>query len=82
MVVEINRIKGETLCSYNRTAMETILMVVHLRIRSCPVNMVRLAPYNATTVMNGDTFKIISHKFLLIMSVAEAEDVVEVHALA
>ena len=32
--------------------------------------------------MNGDTFKIIDLKFLLIVSVAEAAEVVEVHALA
>ena len=31
--------------------------------------------------MNGDTFKIIPLKFLLIVSVAEAADAVEVHAL-
>ena len=43
--------------------------------------MVKLALYNATTVMNGDTLQIIALKFLLIMSVAEASDVVEVHAL-
>ena len=32
--------------------------------------------------MNGDTFQIITLKFLLSVSVAEATDVVEVHALA
>ena len=53
MVVEINRIKGETLCSYNRTLIEEILMVIHLRISSCPGDMVLLALYNATTIMNG-----------------------------
>ena len=56
-------------------------MVVHLRISSVPVNMFQIAPYNATTVMNGDTFQIIALRFLLIVSVAEAVDVVEVHAL-
>ena len=44
--------------------------------------MVQLAAYNTTTVMNGDTFHIISLKFLLIVYVEEAADVVEVHALA
>ena len=34
------------------------------------------------TVTNGDIFKVIDIKFLLIASVAEAEDVVEVHTLA
>ena len=32
--------------------------------------------------MNGDIFKIISLKFLLIVSVAETIEVVEVHTLA
>ena len=31
--------------------------------------------------MNGDTFQIIALKFLLIVSVAEAADMVKVHAL-
>ena len=57
-------------------------MVIHLRIILCPGNMVQLALYNSTTVMNGDTFQIISLKLLLILSVSEAADVVEVHALA
>ena len=79
MVVKTNRIKDKKLYFYNRKA---IIMVVHLRISSLPGNMVQLAPYNATNVMNGDTFQIIYIKFLLIVSVAEAVDVVEVHALA
>ena len=41
MVMEINRIKEETLCSYNRKA---IRMVFHLRISSWPGKMVQLAP--------------------------------------
>ena len=82
MVVEINRIKGKTLCYYNRKLMEAIKMVIHLRIILCPGNMVQLALYNSTTVMNGDTFQIISLKLLLILSVSEAADVVELHALA
>ena len=56
-------------------------MVVHLRISSCPGKMVQISPYNATTVMNGDTLQIIELKLLLIVSVAEAVDVVEVHKL-
>ena len=57
-------------------------MVFHLRISACPVKIVQLAPYNNTTVMSGDTFKIIALKFLLIVSIAEAAYVVEVHILA
>ena len=57
-------------------------MVFHLRISSCPVKIVQLAPYNTTTIMSGDTFKIIALKFLLIVSIAEAAYVVEVHILA
>ena len=34
------------------------------------------------TVTNGDIFKVIDIKFLLIASVTEAEDVVEVHTVA
>ena len=56
-------------------------MVVHLRISSCLVNMVQLAPYNDTTVMNGETFQIVSLGFLLIVSVVETADMVEVHTL-
>ena len=44
--------------------------------------MVQLALYNADNVMNGYIFQLIAPKFLLIMSVSETEDVVEVHALA
>ena len=43
MVAEINIIKGKTLCSYNRTVMETIRIISHLGISSFPVNMVQLA---------------------------------------
>ena len=76
------QIKVETLHSYNKTVTEAIIMVPHLRISLCPVKMVQLALYNATTSMNGDTFQIISLKFLLIVSMVEAADVVEVHELA
>ena len=79
MVVEINIIKGKTLCSYNR---KEIRMVVQLRISLCQGKMVQIAPYNATNVINGDTFQMISLKLLLIVSVEEAADVVEVNALA
>ena len=79
MVVEIKIIKGKTLCYYNRKATR---MVFRLRISSFPGKMVQLAPYNDNTFMNGDTFQIIYLRLLLIMSVAEAADVVEVHALA
>ena len=44
--------------------------------------MVQIAPYNATNVINGDTFQMIPLKLLLIVSVEEAADVVEVNALA
>ena len=44
--------------------------------------MVQLPPYNVTTVMNWDKFKIIPLRLLLILSVTDAVDVVEVHALA
>ena len=81
MVMEINRIKGAILCSYNRKIMEVIRVVVYMRIILCLGNMVQLDIYNATTVINGDTFQILSLKLLLIVSVAEAADVVEVHAL-
>ena len=53
-----------------------------MSISSCPGKMVQLDIYNVTTVMNGDTFQIISLKFLLIMSMTEAADEVEVHAMA
>ena len=53
----------------------------HLRISLCPGEMDQFSLQNATTVMNGDIFQIISHKFLLIVSVLEGEDVVEVHVL-
>ena len=43
--------------------------------------MFQIAPYNSTTVMNGDTFQVITLHLLIIMSVAEATDVVEVHTL-
>ena len=82
IVEEINRIKGKTLCYYNRKVMEAIQIVVQLSIRLCPVKMVQLSLYNTNTVVNGDTFQIITLKLLLIVSVAEAADVVEVHALA
>ena len=58
------------------------VIVVHLSIRSCPVNMAQLSTYNATTVINGDTFQIIALKFLLIVSTKEAADVVEVNSRA
>ena len=57
-------------------------MVVHNRISSCPGKIVQISPYNNTTVMNGDTFQIISLKLPPIMSVAEVADVVEVHTIA
>ena len=82
MVVEINIIKGKTLCYYNRTLMVAIRMVFHLSISSCPIKMVQLDLYNATTVLNGYIFQIIYLKFLLIVSMAEATCVVEVHPLA
>ena len=82
MVVEINIIKGKTLCSYNRASMKSIQIVFQLRISSCPENVVQLSLYNATTVMNGERFQNISLKFLLIVSMAEDPDVVELHALA
>ena len=79
MVVEINIIKGKTLRSYNR---EAIKMVVHLRIRLCPGKMVQLYPKNDSTIINRDILPIILFIFLLIMSVADATDVVQVHTLA
>ena len=82
MIVEINRIKGRTLCHYNRTVIETIRMIVHLSISSWPGKMVQLALYNATNVTNGDIFQIVDLRFILVVSVAEAEDVAEVHILA
>ena len=82
MFMEINIIKGNTLCSYNWTVMEEIRIVFYLSINSFLGNMVQLSLYNTTNVMNGDTLQIISLRFLLIMSVAEASDVVEVYALA
>ena len=82
MVVEINIIKGKTLCYYNRTLMVAIRMVFHLSISSCPIKMVQLDLYNATTVLNGYIFQIIYLKFLLIVSMEEATCVVEVHPLA
>ena len=81
MVVEINIIKDKTLCSHNRTVIEAIQMIVQLRVKLCPVKMVQLDIYNTTTIMNGYIFQIISLKFLLIISVAEAADLVEVHVL-
>ena len=51
-------------------------MVVHLRIRSCPGKMVQLGIYNDNTVMNGVIFQIIALKFLMVVSVAEAVDLV------
>ena len=57
-------------------------MVVHPRISSCLGKMFQLALYNANTVMNKDTFQILSLRILLIVSVSEAEDVVEVHTVA
>ena len=43
--------------------------------------MVQLSPYIAITVMNGNKFQTIDLKYLLIVSMLEAVDVVEVHAL-
>ena len=57
-------------------------MVVHLSIISCPGNMVQLALYNSTNVINGEIFHRIPFKLLLVVSVPEAEEVVEVNALA
>ena len=44
--------------------------------------MVQIDPYNATNVMDGDTFKIIYLKFMPIVYVAKAEGVVKAHTLA
>ena len=82
MVAEINIIKVETLCYYNMIVIEAIKMVFQMIISSCPGNMVIIALYNATTVINGNIYIIIAIKLLLIVYVAEAADVVEVHILA
>ena len=57
-------------------------MVFHLSISSYLGNMVQLSLYNATNFMNGNILQMISLRFLLIVSVAESDDVLEVHVLA